>query len=162
RRITGGPQVTSTAIHPRRPTAAARPNWTPRRLALAVVVPTLAAAAIATPLALTGSAGAGRNPAAAAAGGARAAPVGLVGGGLWGGRCRSHEGAARAGGLTGQGHQQSGSSHETRAGGLPAARLRARARPAARRCAQRNCHPRQAESCGVEQPLRPAPLDEVR
>lgn len=58
--------MTSTAIHPRRQTAAARPNWTPRRLALAAVVPTLAAAAVATPLALTGSAGPSDTPAAAA------------------------------------------------------------------------------------------------
>jgi len=57
--------MTTTAIHPPRQAAAARSNWTRRRLALAVLVPTLAAAAAATPLVLTGSAGPSKTPAAA-------------------------------------------------------------------------------------------------
>jgi hypothetical protein len=58
--------MTTTAIHPTRQAAAERSHWTRRRLALAAIVATLAAAAGATPLLLTGSAGPSETPAAAA------------------------------------------------------------------------------------------------
>jgi Tol biopolymer transport system component len=59
--------MTTTAIHPTREAAASRSHWTRRRLALAVVVPTLAAAGAGTSLVLEGSAGPSSAPVAAAA-----------------------------------------------------------------------------------------------
>jgi hypothetical protein len=59
--------MTTTAIHPPRKAAASRSHWTRRRLALPVVVPTLAAAVAGTSLVLAGSGGPSSAPVAAAA-----------------------------------------------------------------------------------------------
>jgi hypothetical protein len=59
--------MTTNAIHPLREAAASRSHWARRRLALAVVVPTLAAGVAGTSLMLAGSADPSSAPVAAAA-----------------------------------------------------------------------------------------------
>jgi Tol biopolymer transport system component len=69
--------MTTTAIPSPTEAAASRLHWTRRRLALAVIVPTLAAAAAATSLELAGSAGPSSTPVATAAAAPEWTPFGL-------------------------------------------------------------------------------------